>query len=325
MTPGIVFLVMSAVHRSDSIDQLARSLAPHTVLVHHDFAQTPDFTLSSPNVVFVPEPRRTGWASWGFTEAIFHSLNHALAHLEFEYVQVLSPSCLPIKPISRFEAFIRTTDQDAHFGCVDVCGNRDAMMSAGFRAFAPRDSWRYRALFRLSRTYFGLHPGTLDTDGIQLHTGYVVNARGAMTWRSRSALLATLAFRHGRIARHPFDVDNPIFFGAPWFGARRAVVREMCTLFDDRAFTAHFEHVFAADEFILPTMLHRVSRRPGPINHLVNTFEHARPKWLTAEDIVRLRNSPAYFARKFVDSCDDPCRLLTLTELLEMSVPAPTS
>ena len=43
MSPRIVFVVMSAVSKPGTIDQLARALAPHLVLVHHDFSQTPDF------------------------------------------------------------------------------------------------------------------------------------------------------------------------------------------------------------------------------------------------------------------------------------------
>jgi hypothetical protein len=81
MTPPlrILFVVMSAVHRPQAIDQLASALAPHTVLVHHDFGQTPDFALHAENAAFVPDPKRTGWGVWGFSEGILHSLEHALA------------------------------------------------------------------------------------------------------------------------------------------------------------------------------------------------------------------------------------------------------
>ena len=81
MKPNIVFLVMSAVGKPETLDQLAHSLAPHTVLVHHDFSQTPDFVLTAPNVRFVPDPKRTGWAFFGFVDGIFHSMKYALANL----------------------------------------------------------------------------------------------------------------------------------------------------------------------------------------------------------------------------------------------------
>jgi hypothetical protein len=315
MSIRIVFVVMSAVHRADSIDQLARALQPHRVLVHHDFSQTPDFALRAPNASFVPDPVRTGWGEWGFTKAVFHSLRHALEHQQFDYLQVLSPSCLPIKPMSAFEAHLESSGQDAHFGGVNVFANRDALMSAGHRAFAPTGSLRYRALFKLSRAYYGPSPRTLDTDGIQLHVGHAVNARGAMTLRARTAWGVTEAFKRGAIGRHPFTVESPLLFGATWVGARREVVAGMVRLFDDRTFTACFERMFSADEFILPTMLHRLSERPGPMNHLVNTFELARPRWLEEADLGRLRACPAFFARKFVDDPAAPSRVRALAEL----------
>ena len=84
MKPKIVFVVMSAIHSPESVAQLARALAPHTVVVHHDFSQTPDFSVNEPNVRFVPEPKRTGWAIWGFSEGIFHAMRYAYENLEFD-------------------------------------------------------------------------------------------------------------------------------------------------------------------------------------------------------------------------------------------------
>src|SRR3954447_10256317 len=103
MDTKIVFLVMSAVSKPGTVDQLARALAPHCVLVHHDFSQSPEFPLSAPNVRFVPDPKRTGWGVFGLVEGIFHSFRYALANLEFDYLQLLSPTCLPIKPLRDFE------------------------------------------------------------------------------------------------------------------------------------------------------------------------------------------------------------------------------
>ena len=93
MRPRILFVVMSAVHNAAAIDELARSLAPHAVLVHHDFSQTADFELHEHNVLFVPDPIRTGWGRFSFVDAIFKSLQHALQHVEFDYLQVGLNNC----------------------------------------------------------------------------------------------------------------------------------------------------------------------------------------------------------------------------------------
>ena len=120
MKPKIVFVVMSAIHSPESVAQLARSLAPHTVVVHHDFSQTPEFSVDEPNVRFVPEPKRTGWAIWGFSEGIFHALRYAYENLEFDYLQILSPTCLPIKPMSALEAHVASGSTEVDFAWIDM-------------------------------------------------------------------------------------------------------------------------------------------------------------------------------------------------------------
>ena len=124
MTTRIAFVIMSAVHSPKTVSQLARALVPHLVLVHHDFVQTPDFTIDAPNAVFVPDPERTGWACGGFGEGIFHALKHAVEHCSFDYLQLLSPTGLPIKPLHAFESHVATSACDVHFDCVDLFDER---------------------------------------------------------------------------------------------------------------------------------------------------------------------------------------------------------
>ena len=149
MKPKIVFVVMSAIHSPESVAQLARALAPHTVVVHHDFSQTPDFSVNEPNVRFVPEPKRTGWAIWGFSEGIFHAMRYAYENLEFDYLQILSPTCLPIKPVSALEAHVAANTSDADFASIDMLADEDALMSVSYRGFAGEESFRHRLLRRM--------------------------------------------------------------------------------------------------------------------------------------------------------------------------------
>lgn len=151
--PRILFLVMSAVTPPETLDQLARSLHPHPVLVHHDFSQSPDFRLRAENTQFVPEPRRTGWGTYGLVQGIFHSMEFADRHLDFDYLQLLSPTCLPIKPLRDFEAHVSGT-ADAHFGAIDLINDVECLMTIAYRAFTPPRTLRHRVLSRLSREYF---------------------------------------------------------------------------------------------------------------------------------------------------------------------------
>ncbi len=314
--PRIVFLVMSAVQSAAVVDQLARALAPHTVLVHHDFSQTPAFELEAPNVRFVPDPRRTGWAFFGFVEGIFHSMRHALAELEFDYLQLLSPSCLPIRPLARFEQHVGA-GAAAHFGCIDLFADRDALMSVGWRAFAPANTLRQRVIRRLSRIYFGATPGRRDVAGIWLRCGAATNSRGGMALRARAALGVLTALAHPRIGRHVFDSDLHPYYGGTWFGARRHVVAEMVAAFDRPRIHDYFSRLHIADEFLIPTLLMKILGGPGgPINHYIHRFVEARSGMIGDDDIATLRASQAFFARKFPDDPTAPVRVRVLEELV---------
>ena len=313
--PRIVFLVMSAVQSAAVVDQLARALAPHTVLVHHDFSQTPAFELEAPNVRFVPDPRRTGWAFFGFVEGIFHSMRHALAELEFDYLQLLSPGCLPIRPLAQFEQHVGA-GAAAHFGCIDLFADRDALMSVGWRAFAPANTLRQRVIRRLSRIYFGATPGRRDVAGIWLRSGADTNARGTMTLRARAALGVLTALGDPRVGRHVFDANLRPYYGGTWFGARRHVVAEMVAAFEQPQIHDYFSRLHIADEFLIPTLLMKILGGPGgPINHYIHRFEEARSGTIGVDDIRLLRASNAFFARKFPDDPAAPVRARVLAEL----------
>lgn len=309
MKTKVVFLVMSAVSKPETVDQLARALAPHTVLVHHDFSQAPAFPLSAPNARFVPDPKRTGWGVFGFVEGIFHAMQYALLHLDFDYLQLLSPTCLPIKPIAQFEAHV-SGRADAHFDCVDVLNDQDALMSIGYRAFAPDRSLRFRVASRLSSAYFGACAGRRDEAGIWLHSG---DSRTPLSW---FALVFTRALSRRSIGRHIFDENFRPYYGSVWFGARRHVIRAMVESFQRPRLWRYFSRLRLSEEFLIPTLLMHLRASKGPMNHCVQLFDQARAGLFDVEDIERLKNSPAYFARKFPDDPAAPIRTRVLAELV---------
>lgn len=284
---------MSAVAPPAVVDQLAQALVPHTVLVHHDFTQQPDFPLRAPNVRFVPNPVRTGWAVFGFVEGIFLTMRHALAEHDFDYLQLLSPSCLPIKPMSKFEAHAMGA-AEAHFDCIDLLADHDALMSVGYRAFTPEHSLRHRLARRLSGDYFGPVHARRDEAGVWLRSG------------GRSGFLPSLAqgvirgLSHPAIGRHPFKSDFRPYYGSAWFGARHRVVRAMVDGYDRTGVRDYFSRVRIAEEFLLPTLLMQAAgHAKGPSNHYVHVFNEAHAGSLVEEHLDMLRAQPAYFARKF--------------------------
>jgi len=312
--PRIVFVLMSAIAPQATVNQLAASLTPHTALVHHDFSQTPDFQLASPNVRWVPQPRRTGWANFGFVEGIFHSMCYALEHLEFDYLQLLSPTCLPIRPICEFESYV-SGPCDAHFDCIDLIGDPDALMSVGYRAFTPEGTLRHRVLRRLSGEYFGQSQGRRDVAGVWLRTGH---AAGLLPWVARAAVHA---LRHPTVGRHVFKEPFHPYYGSTWFGARRKVVADMTALFSRPEIHSYFSRLCIADEFLVPTILKHLGVHQGPSNHFIHRFEDAHTGRFEVQDIEQLRQSGAYFARKFADEASAPVRAKVLRELAGMREP----
>jgi len=319
MPPRIVFVIMSAVHSAKAVEELARTLAPHDVLIHHAFGQTPDFAIAAPNVSFVPKPKRTGWACWGFSEGIFHSLRHALQHFEFDYLQLLSPTCLPIKRLRDFEIHVADSESDAHFDAVDVAEDLDALMSVGYRAYTPANSLRHRILRRLTWAGYygkGKYMVARPVGGVQLMSRPKADAGIGSSMLSQAALAVMRAWRNPRIGRHIFDRQHHPYFGSVWFGARRPIIARLVDLFESRETQAYFSQLWIADEFLVPTLLTRAAARHGPSHHFVNTFIDANPAWFEEGDFERLRRSPAYFARKFRDDPADPIRRRVLKELV---------
>lgn len=309
MKPRIVFLVMSAVSKPELIDQIAFALAPHLVLVHHDFSQTPAFHLTAPNVMLVPNPKRTGWAHFGFVDGIFHSMRYALEHLDFDYLQLLSPTCLPIKSLQEFEAHV-SGPADAHFDCIDLLCDRDALMSVGYRAFTPQGSLRFRVLRRLSGAFYATSSGRRDEAGIWLHTG------GGKSLLSRIALASTTALSRPSMGRHIFGETFRPYYGSAWFGAKRHIIARMVDAFQTPGVRDYFSRLCIAEEFVIPTLLMHLGGRKGPMNHFIQRFDQAHVGEISEEHIEQLKRSTAYFARKFPADPAAPVRSWVLRELV---------
>lgn len=312
MSSRILFLVMSAVQGEALVGQLAAALAPSRVLVHHDFSQDPGFRLELPNVSLVPDPVPTGWSDWGFSRGVFHAIRHALDTFDFDYLKLLSPSCLPIRPVHEFEAYVASSGVEANFEALDMWTNSDALMSAGYRALATSESFAYRALFRIGQTYFGPRPPTREVAGVQLFEGPRRDGHGVQAWLAHRLVLA-LAARTRR--REPFASGFPLRFGATWFGARRPVLGRMLEALELPGVRDYFSRLWGADEFLVPSILAHVTSRPGPLLHLINAYDGARPNVFVDEDFETLRRSGAFFARKFPEDVEAPLRLRVLAEL----------
>lgn len=304
----ILFLVMSAVARPATVDQLARALKPHTVLVHHNFKQTPQFELTADHTHFVPDPVHTGWAQFGFVEGIFHGLRYALQRFEFDYLQLLSPSCLPIKPMANFERHVNGR-HDAHFEAIDLSRDLDARLSVGYRAWTHEGSLTHRIARRLVNRYYGDSPGRRDEAGVWLRTG-----RDSSRWSA----LASWPLHAGALRLNTRRIGSqrlPLHYGSVWFGARRPVVEGLVQAYQEPGLRDHFSRMHIAEEFLIPSLLMQLRPQRGPMNHLIARFDGAHPGVFDLGQLETLRRSPAWFARKFADDPTAPVRLEVIGQL----------
>lgn len=307
----LVFGIMSAVQSVETVRQLAAVLAPHRVVIHHDFSQVAEFVVDQPHVTFVSDPKRTGWAVWGFTDGVFHLMRHCVEREDCDYFQLLSPTCLPIRPLSEFSQMVATSDADAHIDFLDMDEDDDALMNFGYRAFAPAASLRFRVLQRCLLHYYGYEWQSERRANLQLRTA-PAGSRGGAAALCRTA---TRVARRGWLGRHPYVSRLRPLAGGSWFGARRHACEAMLRMFDDPGITDWFKKVHIADEFLVATLLGNAGLRLGPSNHLVNEFTAGNPNWLNLNDMQMLKGCGRYFARKFPDDPEAPVRKAMLAHV----------
>ena len=151
----ILFGIMSAVQPAATVASLVDALGPkHPVMLHHDWAQQPDFRLQRPNLSYVEEPERTGWANWGFSRGILRLVREAMARERFDYFQLLSGSCLPTRPTADLKRHLAVANVAIHSDLLDLDADLEATMSHGHRVFCRADRPAARLLHRARRWYF---------------------------------------------------------------------------------------------------------------------------------------------------------------------------
>lgn len=305
----IVFGLMSAVATAETINQLVNALHPYPVIIHHDVSQQSDFTVTAQNASFVPDPKRTGYGVWALTEGVVHLVKHCVENVDFDYFQLISPACLPIKPLSQFAEYLSGSDVDAHAEFCDLRENLDAMISFGFRVYAPDNSLR-RAILRLARKWHvGDIPDLVERCGLQV----VRRPRDA-----ESSPLVGMASAIIRLAdkgwfgcRLPDPGLRPMM-GGMWFGARRPVCEYLVERINEPAIHHHFELVNDFGEHGFATLLGNSKFRFGPFNTFVNDFKGWSPRTFDLDDLERLASLPHFFARKFPDDPAAEVRLRVL-------------
>lgn len=301
MRPSIVFGILSAAHRPETLQQLVETLADYPVVIHHDFSQQPEFNITAPNVTFVSDYASSGWAAWGLMDSISRTINFCGQHYDYDYLQFLTPVDLPIKPLAQFEEFIAQDSHDVAVDRLDLDADELVFMTFAFRAYAAQDSIPYRLLWRAREAYFGRDYQTVVRGGLSIPVDASRQSDGIKTLAARIGLQVTRAYvalvrRFG----NPI-MSSPMLAGSAWFGASREACEYLVRKMQDPAVEARFKPLFCAPEMLVSTVLSESPYRCAPGNHLISAFDGARPLWLGEQDLETLAQSDRFFARKFPD------------------------
>lgn len=295
------------------MDQLVDALAPHRVVIHHDFTKAKDFGIERPNARLIPDPKVTGWGTWGLVEAILHALRFSLEHEECDYVQLLSEGCLPIRPLQEFEAHVAADESDVHADFIELRrDDLDAWMTYACRAHLAAGSLRHRMARRAKKWYFGPDATVVPRQSLAvLRASHPVPPLVAL--RRRIAVEFTRLLIRGSGSPSFYSAELRPVVGSTWFGARRHVCEWLLQSAQDHRFREFFASLAIVDEHFFPALLARSPFKLGPSNHVISQFDASgHTMHIGMEDIEAMFATGRFFARKFPSDPAAPVRIRAL-------------
>jgi len=313
----ILFGIMSAVQPAQTVAALCDAIGVnHPILIHHDYSQQEDFAVGRTNVHFVADPVRTGWGNWGFTEGIQKLVCTAMARDDWDFLQLLSPTCMPIRPISDFQAHLAGSGADYLIDGVDISTNDRILMSHGWRAYAQEGTLRHRMLRRARRWYLGDDAPVVNYAGLSFPVRSRLERGGSDALRAHIGVGLTKLARRGRGFQHVFSETFPCHAGSNWFGASRSACAYLLSQTEDTPLLHYFKSIHMPDEMLYPSVFMNSSLKGAAGAHHISRFVEARPAWITPGDLDEVLASGKFFARKFPEEVDCEVRTQLAGRLL---------
>lgn len=316
MSVRIAFGIITARESVRAVTQLVDAIGPnHPIFIHHDYTKQSDFQIHRPNVHFVPDPVATQWGSWEFSEAILLAMRTALRDSSIDYFQLLSGSCLPIRPIEEFEQFVERQASDVNMDVVCIDEDSEAMMSHGFRLFAATDTFRHRLLRRTRRWYYDSGAHTVQKSGLGIRKRNEDDGQMALPARAQIARMLMQIARQGYLFKHPYGQIWLPYIGSTWFGCKPEVAEFIAYRAENDPTLSYMRVAALADELYFQTLVGNSPFSVGPSNHLINDFVDAHPLKFGLTDLSKIIDSGKYFARKFEDNPTNETRARILQGL----------
>jgi hypothetical protein len=316
MPPRLLFLVMSSVEPVELVEQLADALSPHVVLLHHDITKQWPFHAVADNLYVIEDPVETGWGDWGFVSGVLHSVETALGKFDFDYLKLLSPTCLPLRPIGEIESAIAHSDDDVHADLFDLDADDEHFMSYVSRLYLGDKTFLHRVSERLSRIYFGRDAVRESKASLVVRRVPGGPARRVRRAMRSAALVANRALRRSVEPFTPFWCDFTPAVGSAWIGMRRSACDHFLSTARRGDLVRHFQGLRIPDELLFATVLRNSGLKVAPSLHYVSPFDDAHPRTIGPEDLAAALASGRLFARKFSTDLSDPTRRAVLERVL---------
>lgn len=270
---GVLFLC----HESPRVvaRRLAASFFQHPdvkVYIHHDAAGGParreELRALLPaglQFAFVADPVHCRWGEYSLVEATRRLMETALADVAFEagHLLLLSTSCVPYRPLSSLQAFLRGRPGVEFIQANDI--RQGQWVKAGLES--ERYQYYYPFNYRTQRRLF--------------------------EW-------ATERQREFGI-RRPLPQGVSVHFGSQWFCLTRASAAGVAAGLNHPAWRRWLRWSWIPDEFAVQTLVAQLCPRSAIANHNLTYYEfdaQGQPLVLDNGHLPHLMAQPYFFARK---------------------------
>jgi hypothetical protein len=303
----IAFGVLSSREPKGTLEQLVQSLGEDDpVFVHHDFSKRPGVDLNERRAYLIPDYVKTGWGTEHLVHAIFHLIRTALKRSRFDYFQLLSPSCLPLRPVEELRRYLRNGQHAVHADILNLDEDERVMMSHGHRDFCRTEKVASRLLSRSRRWYLGADPATFHLANLGIeHRSDSLAPLTPLQWVGKQIHQAA---RAGLLDNHPFRGGTAPQVGSLWLCLRRDVCEYLVPKEYSDPAVAYLKGLKMCDEIVFSTLLGNSPFDIVPSLHLVNEFIGSHPRPFNEADLETLARSEKFFARKFEGGPAHPIR-----------------
>ena len=306
----IVFGLLSSKDSAAAVEQFAKAVWPHVVLVHHDFSKFQDFDAQAENIHLVDQHVPTAWGDWSLVNATLVLMRQALDRFEFNYFQLVSESCLPIRPVSEFAAYLKTHRPAVMMNRFPVEGGLE-LYNFGWRYFSTLTLFQ-RIMRRAGAMCLGKNGGWRTAMGVNLRLAATDQAGWRGRLGKRVGTLILRLFQSRLFSDFPNRVVATCWVGSQWFGASRAATAKLLKArWAAPALAGHYAACPVPDESYFHTLV-AVCNVGSVIegNHYTSwAAAGSGPDQLALSDLPGMVSSQLFFARKLSLNPRCPLRL----------------